>query len=493
MYNNRILKSTRLENEIFDDLFDESPHFKEIETEGQQHLPTFDSLIRDVFVAFYSLSAKKRPDVELSDKAKHFNMHIIDELLSDNEFLSVKTMCECKELPAFDAAEEFCEKILEDIPEIMKNTGSKHLKTLDKLESQVEELKEKLWEYINLKQNLPSDTLDTKIKNTSQKLERKQNQIKDINDIITNDSILSEQIIKDLVCKVSKAACGKALETIHILSAWGDSPGTEGKSTLDADILSKVRSNPKLLEISKTLGRYREIVSQKRKNGFSYGLGEKYDITSGNNLTLCLAGELALLASPETQALFFHKFQQKDLKQYRKRNRVTKGRGDIIVCVDESISMKDYINWAHAFALSMLDIAQHEKRKFALVHFSSSHQIKTDIFLPGECTVDDTIQSAEHFFNGGTNFETPLSETLKLIKDGFDNADVLFITDGKCRISEKFSKTFLEEKQAAKFSVTGILLDQTDSCVGESLIPFCDNIYRMSNLTGDEIFLKNIE
>ena len=37
----------------------------------------------------------------------------------------------------------------------------------------------------------------------------------------------------------------------------------------------------------------------KRKNGFAYGRGEKYDLTFGNDITNCLSSELALLGAPE--------------------------------------------------------------------------------------------------------------------------------------------------------------------------------------------------
>lgn len=44
----------------------------------------------------------------------------------------------------------------------------------------------------------------------------------------------------------------------------------------DGALLDRVRENDTLKKISVMLGKYREIIADKRKNSFSYGLGEKY-------------------------------------------------------------------------------------------------------------------------------------------------------------------------------------------------------------------------
>ena len=49
------------------------------------------------------------------------------------------------------------------------------------------------------------------------------------------------------------------------------------------------------------------------------------------------------------------KYEQKRLAQYRKRTEVVKGKGDMIVLVDESGSTYEVQAWAKAFALAMLD------------------------------------------------------------------------------------------------------------------------------------------
>lgn len=89
---------------------------------------------------------------------------------------------------------------------------------------------------------------------------------------------------------------------------------------------------------------------------------------------------------------------------------------------------------------------------------------------------------------GGTNFETLMDEALRLMREeGFENADVVFITDGKCALSKTYLKQLQQEQAARRFTLTGILLDQRRAGMEFSLAEFCQNIYRTSELTGEEV------
>ena len=95
------------------------------------------------------------------------------------------------------------------------------------------------------------------------------------------------------------------------------------------------------------------------------------------------------------------------------------------------------------------------------------------------------------FFGGGTDFESPLNEALRLLTNGFESADVVIITDGECEVSDEFAKRFTEEKLKNRLTVTGIRLSTDDDC-GKSLLPFCDKIYRLGDMSADEIAFEVI-
>ena len=100
----------------------------------------------------------------------------------------------------------------------------------------------------------------------------------------------------------------------------------------------------------------------------------------------------------------------------------------------------------------------------------------------------DKLTAAETFLDGGTDFETPMRKAMSLIEeDGFEKADVVFITDGECELSGDYAEDLVRKQAAFGFTVTGILLDAGSPGMEFSLRNFCRNIYRTPELRGDEI------
>ena len=196
-----------------------------------------------------------------------------------------------------------------------------------------------------------------------------------------------------------------------------------------------------------------------------------------------------MLASPKTVPLFLQKYQRNQIKQYQRREPIYKGMGDIICCLDESISTAgDPAAWGKAVALTLLEIAADNDRSFALIHFAGGGDFKTDLFLPGNYTMQDKLSAAETFLNGGTDFQTPMEEALRLMKEAdFENADIVFVTDGECVLSQKYLEELKQEQTVHRFNVTGVLLDKGSPDMDFSLKKFCRDIYRTSQLLGDDI------
>ena len=168
---------------------------------------------------------------------------------------------------------------------------------------------------------------------------------------------------------------------------------------------------------------------------------------------------------------------------------IYKGMGDIICCLDESNSTKgEAAAWGKAVAMTLLEIATESRRSFALIHFAGSSSCQVDIFRPGEYTLEDKLTAAETFFGGGTNFDRPIREAIRLMDtEGFEKADVVFITDGECALPDGCQQELQAAQVAYLFTVTDILLDKRRSGTGFSLEPFCQKIYRTGELTGDAV------
>ena len=123
-----------------------------------------------------------------------------------------------------------------------------------------------------------------------------------------------------------------------------------------------------------------------------------------------------------------------------------------------------------------------------MIHFAGVGHFQTDLFLPGQYNREDVLRCAETFLNGNTDYETPLCEALRLMEqEGFENADMVFVTDGECALPDSFLEKLKGERSAKGFQITGILLDQGNVGFEFSLMDFCTNIYRTSQLSRDQI------
>ena len=51
----------------------------------------------------------------------------------------------------------------------------------------------------------------------------------------------------------------------------------------------------------------------------------------------------------------------------------------------------------------------------------------------------DKVDAAETFLGGGTDFQTPVNDALRLMdEEDLENADIVFITDGECKLPDKY-------------------------------------------------------
>ena len=487
----RVLQSSKLEDCIYRDLSENDESMESIQQEAAPKLRSFPALSRDIFQSFYSLFPKRTDAGRLTAEAQKFNAKLLDHVIEDADYPTIKSICEGRELPAYEAASEFTARIGAQLDELLSEFGGKDgtLKTLEKLQAARNQAQQRLAELLaQMRDSALNPTLEPAVIDAANQAESKTQQAEAVAKMADVTATQNKAVIRQSVSAAVSAAAEKAKEVQIILGAWSDDAGTMEKNAVNTELLQKVRQNPALLEISKHLGRFQEIFAQGKRNGYAYGRGETYVLELGNNLSRAIGSEFAMLASPQTVPLFVKKYQQRRLKQYRRRELVRKGMGDMICCLDESGSTRgDAAAWGKAVALMLLDIAAENRRKFALIHFAGSSECKLDIFLPGQYSMQDKMNAAETFLGGGTNFKRPLDEAIQLMDTGFENADIVFLTDGLCKLPEDYLATLRSEQAARKFTVTGILLDAGTPGMDFSLTPFCQKIYRTSELTGDEI------
>lgn len=178
--------------------------------------------------------------------------------------------------------------------------------------------------------------LDQKILRTANRALAKSEQAELFERLLENNLRQSRGAIRECVANAAEAALGKAQETQAAVLAWGDGGAAMQKNELNTEVLKRCAGSEKLRYIAQFLGRYKQMLNSKRLAGYVYGRGEKYDIEFGNTLSKTLTSDLSLLADASLLPLFVRKYQKKGLKQYRRREPEYKGKGDVIVCLDES-------------------------------------------------------------------------------------------------------------------------------------------------------------
>ena len=489
----RVLRSTKLEDSIYADLREGDEALDGIENIAGEKLRSFPALSRDVYQSFYSLLPRQNDPDTLSVSARKFNSRILDHMVESEDYPTLKAICEGRELPAYEAAAEFIARTAGELDELLGDIGGDKgaLNTLEKLEDAETAATKELADLLERMQKSKerNETLEQAVITAANAAENKHRQAEAVGKLIDTNATQHKDAIDSLVAQAVKAASERAEEVQSIIGAWGDDPGSLEKTDVNIQLLDLVRKSDVLKDISKYLGRFREIFAQGKRNGYAYGRGETYALELGNDLSRAIGSELAMLATPLTLPLFLQKYQRRQIKQYQRREPIRKGLGDVIVCLDESTSTRgDSAAWGKAVALTLLEIAASGGRSFALIHFSSKGSIKTDLFRPGAYTAMDKLSAAETFLGGGTDYETPMREALRLMEqEGFENADVVFITDGECELQESFREQLAKEQTARHFTVTGVLLDKGEPGMEFSLKSFCQSIYRTSELLGDDI------
>ena len=297
--------------------------------------------------------------------------------------------------------------------------------------------------------------------------------------------------VRQAARKIAQQAKEDVEETSELLEAWGDEAGElrKGDPAKARQYAERIRNSKKLRELAKLVGRLKRLALNKAKSK-AEARAEVVDVTHGRDLKNLLPSERRRLAHSLTQQGFLRDYANSQLLVFVKRDKETQGRGPIVVCEDGSGSMEgDKELWAKAVSLALAEVARFQKRSFAWIHFGARHSpISVEVATGGKVTPELMFKIAETFLDAsGTDFETPLAEAKEIIeKEEFKRADIVFITDGECAVSDQFLDSFRETKRKREFQVVGVLINIGGSCSEASVAEFADNLVLVSQLSAGE-------
>lgn len=275
-------------------------------------------------------------------------------------------------------------------------------------------------------------------------------------------------------------------------AAWSLHLGGGGRRSAGAEIElgKRLATNPKLEKIARLVGRMRTDARALRRSLFERADRELFETGLGADVERLLPQELVALRHPLLRGDFQRRWLERSLAAYRLREQPRQGRGPMVVCLDGSSSMEgDKEIWAKAVALTLLDIAQRQRRAFRSICFSGPTQPLRVIDMPAQPRSDSAATSmlelAEYFPGGGTDFQRPLDAALSALREKpLARGDVVFITDGECQIEPTWSAAFLDEKRRLGFALFAVLIDIGRSAPS-SLRTISDRTTTISRLTSD--------
>ena len=206
----RVFKSTRLEDQIYADLRAEDDTLTELEQISQQKLSSFPALSRDVFQSFYSLLPRRNDPNTLSVAAQKFHTKILEHVMQDEDYGTLKTICEGRELPAYEAATEFISRISSQLDDLLADIGGKEnsLNTLQKLTDAQQQAEQELAELLQRMQATKehNSTLEQEIIQTANRLESKTQQVEAVTKLIDTSSAQHKAEISAVIATATKAA-----------------------------------------------------------------------------------------------------------------------------------------------------------------------------------------------------------------------------------------------------------------------------------------------
>src|SRR3990167_3747824 len=160
----------------------------------------------------------------------------------------------------------------------------------------------------------------------------------------TGQQGLAQHITNDTEAQAVAKAVTTTADTIQAITelagfdTGGDATSRVLDYLLDEALVTRVSKMDKLRAVLKLAGRLRIILSA-AKSTKPVPAPPPVDLIVGDELQYVVAGELGLLADPETEDLFYMRLLEKQLLQYEHKAREKQGKGPFIACLDYSGSM----------------------------------------------------------------------------------------------------------------------------------------------------------
>ncbi|GJM15400.1 MAG: VWA domain-containing protein [Thermodesulfobacteriota bacterium] len=493
------IESDAFDRELFDSLSLESQALTELIKSGSNLLPHFDSLILDLFCAFYKHNVLFLPE-DHTKKGSSLARKLLNKIFHDSHYKELREETVLEGFKSALATEDMGNQLLSWLRSDDGPGERKLLKEweVDEAEDRVAELKEEMetWDEVEQENDEMAEAFN-------QAKEEKQSELDEeeanLDQLIQNQEDNHENMDFDMdkMVKTSLEQANQNIEeTEDQIQSWDSSMGNPegGKGAGEKlDLAAKLSKNDKLKKLSLLVGSLKDEMLSARRKVWSKRGSEVFDVSIGDDIGRMIPTELVSLRHKLLKHDFKKRYVEGRLFQYYLKEE--RGRGPMVICLDGSSSMDGNKElWSKGVCLTLLDIAKRERRKFNVVVFSSGgaplkifESIGKEGLSGWGMKESDIIELAEYFPGGGTNFEEPLTKALELLEESkFKGGDIVFITDGESNVGDMFLKTFKETQDKLRFKVYSVLIDLSERESWGTLSRFSDKVTSVSKLTSKE-------
>ena len=315
----------------------------------------------------------------------------------------------------------------------------------------------------------------------------------------SGSSPVGEEIRKALRLAARKAR----QETIEAQSAMeglegcvgGLEAGSKGASASLKEVgtyqeaFKAIKNRPALKRITELAGRLKRLADSKAKSVVKPAMGELYGVEQGDDLSRLLPEELAQLRHRNkfVRLMALEQLAEKRSLQYSTRGRETLSKGPAILLVDESGSMDgERDNWAKAVTIAFLSIAVGKQKRTAYVIGYNAWVTHKEKYV-GKLVAEDIINLVRYRCDGGTSFNPPVQEAIKIIEQDttMKDADVLIITDGAGPLNYTKQMKILTATKGVKWIIVGV--HTSVSRLQRVFGSVTQEIYQVTNLENGEV------
>lgn len=423
--------------------------FQNAVDEGTEKGYEFNDFSQDMFSSLYQISPKfpekATPGAGWAKKA-------LDELKALSEFKQIRESgTKCDSFQSGLGATVLTKHFADSLPKMEETNPDEIQREINDLQTLLEDIPEG---------HEKANKFNDKLNKVRDSLEASQEAWAEMVSNLDPSSI-RQTLRKGLIA--AQEAIDEAEGTANSFG-FGSEPGQDGYTSAQQKlaIAEKIKNNPKLRQIAEMAGRFRREARKQQAQKKKPGPDELTDIECGNDLGRVVPSELMLLNDEVGEMIFFKKYLERGLIQYKLEEAPKEKRGPIVICIDNSSSMAGIPEiWSKAIALAMTQIAVDQRRAVQIIHFNINvSMIYT--FPVGKITPESLVDACAYFSGGGTTYEPAFERAFSTIMEsgdkGFKKADVVFITDGICSINSTVLEKLKVDKDKSEASIYSIVI-----------------------------------